>query len=88
MVKARVRQMEKIEEVIAMLNQIIEDRSVPRNIRNASLQIKQSLEDRSKDLSLRKDAAIQILDEISKDPNMPIHTRIQIWNLVTLLESL
>jgi len=34
------------------------------------------------------DRATQLLDEISDDSNMPVYTRTQVWNIVTLLESL
>jgi hypothetical protein len=35
---------------------------------------------------VRSATAIHILDEISNDPNMPLHTRTQIWSIVSELE--
>jgi len=32
--------------------------------------------------------AVGILEEISQDPNMPTHTRILVWNIVSILETI
>ena len=78
----------QLEQVIELLTQILDDRSVPKNIRENAQKSKESLQDEKNELSVRVDQAIQLLDEISEDPNMPIYTRTQIWNIVTLLEGL
>ncbi|MCD6371363.1 MAG: UPF0147 family protein [Candidatus Aenigmarchaeota archaeon] len=80
--------MEKLEQAVMLLDQIIEDRTVPRNIRENSQKAKENLLDESLELSVRIDKAIQLLDEVSEDPNIPVYTRTQVWNVVTLLESL
>jgi hypothetical protein len=36
---------------------------------------------------VRISTAIHILDEIINDPNMPMYTRTQIWNVVSMLEQ-
>ena len=79
--------MEKISQAIELLNQISEDRTVPRNIRESAKRAKESLEG-NEELTVKVDKAIQILDEISEDPNVPTYTRTQIWSVVTLLESI
>jgi uncharacterized protein len=78
----------QFEQVIELLTQILDDRSVPKNIRENAQRSKESLLDEKNEISIRVDQAIQLLDEISEDPNMPIYTRTQIWNIVTLLEGL
>jgi uncharacterized protein (UPF0147 family) len=70
-----------------MLEQIINDRTVPKNIRKAAEDSKTTLNSKGS-LELRVSTAISILDEIINDPNMPIHTRTQIWNIVSMLERL
>lgn len=70
-----------------MLSSVIEDRTVPRNIRTAVEQAKKDLEDKSKDIDLKLSSAISILDEITNDPNIPMYTRTQIWNIVSMLEN-
>ena len=80
---------EKINVINQLMDQIINDRSVPRNIKNAVSEAKQNFNDEKLgDLEVRISAAVSILDEITNDPNMPIYTRTQIWNIVSLLESL
>jgi len=37
---------------------------------------------------LKISAAVSTLDEIINDPNMPMYTRTQIWNIVSMLEQL
>jgi hypothetical protein len=36
--------------------------------------------------AVRAAQAINILDDISQDPNMPPYTRTRIWNIVSMLE--
>ncbi len=79
---------EKINQAIALLDEIIEDKSVPKNIREAARKSKESLEESSVEIGIRVDRVIQYLDEVSDDPNMPVYTRTQIWNIISILESL
>ncbi|HLD48861.1 MAG TPA: UPF0147 family protein, partial [archaeon] len=37
-------------------------------------------------MDVRINTAISLLEEISNDPNIPIYTRTQIWNIVSMLE--
>jgi len=80
--------MSNLESVIKLLGEILEDRTVPRNIKAMVEQAKNALEDKDSDLNLRLSTAISNLDEIINDPNMPMYTRTQIWNIVSMLESL
>ena len=80
--------MKNLEPIIKLLTVIIEDRTVPRNIRAASEEVKKELTEKSdKGWDIRLSSAISILDEIINDPNMPIYTRTQIWNVVSMLET-
>jgi hypothetical protein len=80
--------MSKLEPIIKLLEEVMEDRTVPRNIRTAIENSKQNLEDGEKDLDLKVSSAISTLDEIINDPNIPMYTRTQIWNIVSMLESI
>lgn len=79
---------EEILTIITDLSKIEEDQSVPKNIRakikNAVIALKQT------DISteIKKDKALQELDNLDDDPNIPMYTRTQIWNIVSLLESI
>ncbi|MFN6992249.1 MAG: UPF0147 family protein [Fervidobacterium sp.] len=77
----------KLEPIIKQLSEIIEDRTVPRNIRAAVEEAKKNLtEENGKDWDVKLSTAISILDEITNDPNIPSYTRTQIWNIVSMLE--
>ncbi|MFH8080770.1 MAG: UPF0147 family protein [Candidatus Aenigmatarchaeota archaeon] len=82
--------MEKnVEPIVKMLTEIIEDRTVPRNIRTAVEEAKKNItENNGRDWDVRLSVAISILDEITNDPNIPSYTRTQIWNIVTMMEML
>ena len=77
----------KIRQALVMLMRIVNDASVPRNIRRAATEAIRQLRDESLSPGVRAANAISVLDEISQDPNMPVHTRIAIWNVMTLLET-
>ena len=76
-----------IDTCIQMLQQIMEDTTIPRNIRRVADETRGVLMDTSKGLGLRAATAISMIDEISNDPNMPVHARTRIWELVSQLET-
>ncbi|MEM0333537.1 MAG: UPF0147 family protein [Candidatus Aenigmatarchaeota archaeon] len=73
--------------VLEILERIINDRSIPRNVREAVEMAKNALNSNKED-ELKANEAIYILDEIVNDPNLPIHGRTMIWNAVSLLEQI
>ena len=77
-----------IAKINELLEQIKNDRTVPKNVRN-SIEIAQSdLIDKSKDTLVKINSAISILEEASNDTNIPTYTRTQIWNIISMLEVL
>jgi uncharacterized protein (UPF0147 family) len=78
---------DELKPVITMLEQIMNDRTVPRNIRAAAENSKAALSSNEENPEVKISTAIQILDEIINDPNMPMYTRTQIWNVVSMLEE-
>ena len=74
------------EKVIPMLKQITEDRSVPRNIKDKITESIKELENEKQPVPIRVNTVVSVLDEISNDPNIPMYTRTQIWNVVSALE--
>ncbi len=75
------------KEVANLLEEIIQDRGVPRNIKNS---ISESLNILNGTASNEEKIAsvISILDEASNDPNLSMYTRTHIWSIVSVLESL
>lgn len=76
------------ENVIPLIQQIANDRTVPRNIRIKCEDSIKILQDDKEDLAVRINTIISSMDEIANDPNIPTYTRIQIWNIVSSLESM
>lgn len=80
--------MRDLEPIVKILTGIIDDRTVPRNIRAAAEEAKKELTEKSNNnWDIRLSSAISTLDEIINDPNMPMYTRTQIWNVVSMLET-
>ena len=77
-----------MDTIIQILSQIKDDLSVPRNIRSSCEECICDLNNEDEELSVRLNSCISMLDEVSNDPNIPSYTRTQIWNLVSMLESI
>ncbi len=77
----------KLRQVAEIMARVAEDTSVPRNIRRAANEAKDALLKKEGDPVVKASSAIMILDEISNDPNMPIHTRTTIWSALSVLET-
>jgi len=80
------KQQQTYDEIIVLLDQIMNDRTVPKNIRKAAEDSKAILSGNDS-AEVKISTAISILDEITNDPNMPMYTRTQIWNAVSMLEQ-
>lgn len=78
----------RLEELATLMDPVIEDTAVPRNIRSAVVEAKNKILNDSGELSVRLSSALYRLDDISNDINMPSHTRTEIWNIVSELERL
>ncbi|MDD4126534.1 MAG: UPF0147 family protein [Methanomicrobium sp.] len=77
-----------INYCIQMLSALMDDSTIPRNIRRVADETKKVLMDNSQGLGLRAATALSLIDEVSNDPNMPVHARTRIWELVSQLETL
>jgi len=77
----------KLKQIINVLDQLAEDTSVPRNIRRGATDAKERLLNQNDALDVRAASAIFILDELANDPNIPLHGRTLIWNIISQLET-
>ncbi len=75
-------------EVLALMDELSEDTSIPRNIRKMSSDSKEKLLNEKESLDLRCATVISELDDISNDPNVPSHGRAAIYTIISKLESL
>lgn len=75
-----------MKEIIEALQELEEDNCVPKNIRqkiNMTIQVlKQDGENR-----IKVSRALSELEEVTEDANMEPYTRMQLLNVVSLLES-
>jgi uncharacterized protein len=78
----------RLDQICDGLNMITEDNSIPRNIRRGAEEVKQLLLKLEDPIDLRVASATSILDELANDPNIPLHGRTLIWNIMSRLEEL
>ncbi|MCX8171328.1 MAG: UPF0147 family protein [Candidatus Bathyarchaeota archaeon] len=79
---------EKIKQALAILSQVSEDTTTPRNIRRTAKEAIDMLQSTQYTLGIRASNAISIIDEILQDPNMPPYTRVRLWSVMSLLEGI
>jgi len=78
---------DRLLQLAAVMDQLIEDTSVPRNIRRGADSAKKALLNKSNALDVRISSAVSVLDELANDPNIPLHGRTIIWNIISGLET-
>lgn len=78
----------KLEQIAQGLDMLHEDTSVPRNIRRGAEEAKKILLEGTDALDVRKSSAINILDDLANDPNIPMHGRTLIWSMMSQLETI
>ncbi len=77
----------RLKQVMDVLDQLSEDTSVPRNIRRGAVGAKERLLNKKEAMDVRVASAAFILDELANDPNIPLHGRTLIWNIISQLET-
>ncbi|HZX20176.1 MAG TPA: UPF0147 family protein [archaeon] len=79
---------EQIDYTIEMMEAIMDDTTVPRNIRKTIDDAKEKIMGDPKEMNVNVTNAIYLMDDISNDINMPAHTRTEIWSIISELESI
>jgi len=75
-------------ELFDALTQLEQDSSVPKNVKLKLQSAISVLKEENTDMKIKVNKALQHLDDVSDDSNMPSYIRPQIWNIVSMLESL
>ncbi len=78
--------MADLGEINELLQALAQDAALSKNIRDILETINDELRN-DKDVSVKIDAALQKIEDLSLDPNISPYVRTQIWNLTSLLES-
>ena len=78
---------EKIRQIIYLMDMLMGDMGVPRNIKKAVEEAKRRLQEKGEPV-VRAGGAIYSLGEVSEDINLPPHGRTQIWQILSALETI
>ncbi len=76
----------EVKEISEMLDALVTDTAIPKNIRRTLAEAKTRL-DSAEEKNVKVSAAIYLIESISEDVNMPAHTRTQVWAIMNALES-
>ena len=79
---------ERIGYVAELMEAILDDTTVPRNIRKACEDARLKIADKAEAVEVNVSNAIYLMEDISNDINMPAHTRTEIWTIISELESI
>jgi hypothetical protein len=77
---------ERLRQIGVLMDMVLDDTSVPRNIRQTISDAKKRILSKEGELDVSVATAIYMLDEISNDINLPLHARTDIWNVISELE--
>jgi len=81
--------MVKVSDVMETVNEIVEDPTLPKNIKAKLEEITNCLKNANpKEIRLKADKCINDLDDISSDVNIQPFVRTQLWSVVSMLEAL
>lgn len=78
--------MERLQQIIDALTELSGDNTVPRNVKNQLARAIAVLTG-DEEHRIKVSKALEELDEVIDDPNMQPYTRTQLWNIVSLLET-
>lgn len=81
---------ELFEQVNFLLGMITEDNGVPRNIRKIaqeSLDSITKIDEKNNTSVICASNCVSLLEDIAQDLNCPLHTRTQIYQILSLLEQ-
>ena len=71
-----------------LLNGMMKDRSVPRNIKRVAQESISELSREDETPGVIASNVIYLVDDLSQDPNIPFHARTTIYRILSLLENI
>jgi uncharacterized protein (UPF0147 family) len=80
--------MDRVEKALGLLEDVMRDRGVPRNVKSSIEQSIRELKEDKESESVKISTVISMLDEASNDPNISLYARTKIWDIVSKLEQL
>ncbi|MHA2036639.1 MAG: UPF0147 family protein [Promethearchaeota archaeon] len=76
------------EEVENLLNGLLGDRSVPRNIKRIAQRGIDELHKEDETAGVLASNVMYMVDDLSLDPNIPFHSRTTIYRIISILEKI
>ena len=77
-----------VDQLVDKMMNMADQDAIPSNVSEMLEEAAEELQDEDREISVRVNAASSILDQVSNDPNIRQHTRTEIWNLASQVESL
>jgi uncharacterized protein (UPF0147 family) len=79
--------MDQIRDITDLLATLSKESSISKNLRSSFDAIRADLSSNDGDIAIKIDSALQKVENLLLDPNLSSYTRMQIWNLTSLLEN-
>ena len=76
------------EEVEGLLNGLLGDRSVPRNIKRVAQKGIDELNKEDETAGVISSNVMYMVGDLSLDPNIPFHSRTTIYRIISILENI
>ena len=76
------------ESVEELLNGIMGDRSVPRNIKRIAQKCIDELQKEDETQGVISSNIMYMVDDVSQDPNIPFHARTTIYRIISILDNI
>ncbi len=77
----------ELNDVMEAISTLSEDSSIPRNVKSKLEKVSEILTGEG-ELSIKINKSLEEIDELAEDTNLQPYFRTQIWNLVSLMESI
>ncbi len=78
--------MASLNEIVEMIDMVLEDGSVPKNVRRALEEAKKAILS-DQPLDVKVSSAVYSIQTVTDDPNLLMHSRMQLWNILSALEA-
>ncbi|MEM0381882.1 MAG: UPF0147 family protein [Nitrososphaerota archaeon] len=79
---------EKRQRIVQILEAVANDMTMPRNVRRTVKEVSQELFNEKYSPAVRAANAIEKIEEIISDSNIPSFARTQLWLAISLLETI
>ena len=86
--KLTQEQEKAFKNVETLLQNMIKDRSVPRNIKRISQQGISMIHTGDETPGVLASNIMYLVDDLAQDPNIPFHSRTVIYRIISLLETI